>query len=105
MARDYLADCRKAKDEGLISSDLTFTKLQVMPGSHWVWHISSKYSVSGETGRYSCQQQVGETYPEQRGIFSLFLFLPLEQFEIGVLYPLIMFSLEPHISESDFIHI
>ena len=30
MARDYLADYRKAKDEGLISSDLTFTKLQVM---------------------------------------------------------------------------
>ena len=33
MARDYLADCRKAKDEGLISSDLTFTKLQVMLGT------------------------------------------------------------------------
>ena len=96
-------DTWNAKDEGLISSDLTFTKLQVMLGSHWVWHISSKYSVLGETGRYSCQRQVGETYPEESGMLSLFLFLPFEQVEIGVLYLLIMFFLEPRISESDFI--
>ena len=44
MARNYLADCRKAKDEGLISSDLTFSKLQVRLGSHRVWNVLSNNS-------------------------------------------------------------